>query len=261
MTHDQMPEGWWRSFFVGSHLDYHRARWKSTGDAARDVDRIVALASLRPGDAVLDVPCGSGRHAHELAQRGLQVVGIDACPEFVDEARLRARCAGHHRARFACRDMRDLPFTACFDAVICMGGSFGYFGQAGDAGFLRRCTAALRPGGWLLIDAATLETVLRVHEPTASEQFGNLQARHWRRLDPARGVVRLDLTVISGAAEHTRSYHQRLYRHDELRHMVRRAGCTVSHCCGADGEPFGPASRRLLLVAQRPHRTAKRFPA
>jgi len=90
MTEDGMPEDWWRSFFVGSHLAYHRARWKSTGDAAGTVERIIALGSLRPGDAVLDVPCGSGRHAHELARRGFEVVGVDACPEFVDEARVRA---------------------------------------------------------------------------------------------------------------------------------------------------------------------------
>lgn len=261
VTGEPIPEGWWRNFFVDGHLDYHRARWRSVGDAPSAVERIIAVAALSPGSAVLDVPCGSGRHALELAARGFRVVGIDSCREFVDEARLAAPQAGGGRARFDCRDMRDLPFDACFDAVVCLGGSFGYFGDAGDAAFLSACARSLRPGGWLFIDTATLETVLRVHEPTACERFGELTARHRRLLDPERGTVHLELTVASGATEATRSYHQRLYRYDELCRFMGQAGCRVVHSFGAHGEPFGPGSSRLLIVGRRSDRTDGTLPA
>ena len=251
MTTQLLPEGWWRDFFVAEHLDYHRARWDHTGDAGTTVDRVISLTSLRPGDAVLDVPCGNGRHARQLAVRGMRVLGIDACPEFIAEATEHARSAGHDRTHFECRDMRDLPVTASFDAVVCLGGSFGYFGDEGDAGFLADCARALRPGGWLVLDTATLETIVPVHEPTACERFDGLTAVHRRFLDAGRGLVRLELTVSSPAGEQTRSYHQRLYRHDEIRRMTRRAGFSAERSYGPDRRPFGSTSGRLLLAAQR----------
>jgi SAM-dependent methyltransferase len=44
---------------------------------------IVETLDLRPGDRLLDLGCGSGVHALRLAQRGIQVVGLDIAPSLV----------------------------------------------------------------------------------------------------------------------------------------------------------------------------------
>jgi SAM-dependent methyltransferase len=51
--------------------------------SAKDVDRIEALLGLTPPLDVLDVGCGNGRHAVELARRGYRVVGIDVATRFL----------------------------------------------------------------------------------------------------------------------------------------------------------------------------------
>ncbi len=71
---------------------------------------------------MLDVGCGPGRHAHELARRGIVVHGIDISDRFVEIARADAPDG----ATFERLDARSLTFDAEFDAVICLcQGAFG----------------------------------------------------------------------------------------------------------------------------------------
>ena len=104
---------------------------------------------LAPGHRVLDVGCGPGRHAHALAARGIETVGVDLSAEFVALAKESAPPG----ALFARGDARHLPVAPRFDAVIslCQGG-FGLL-AAEDASALRQMAAALRPGGKLALSA------------------------------------------------------------------------------------------------------------
>ena len=78
---------------------------------------------------MLDVGCGPGRHAHELARRGIVVHGIDIAEPFVDLARRDAPPG----ATFERLDARALPFDAEFDAAICLcQGAFGLMTAAGE---------------------------------------------------------------------------------------------------------------------------------
>ena len=65
-------------------------RYSFTKGTAQEVDHIVRALRLSSGDRVLDVGCGPGRHAHELAQRGIAVHGIDISDRFVEIARAEA---------------------------------------------------------------------------------------------------------------------------------------------------------------------------
>src|SRR5262249_58079316 len=83
----------------------------------REVARVMDVLGLPSGARILDVPCGQGRHAHLLAEAGVDVDGVDYSAELLARARRRGTGA---RLRYTQGDMRSLPppWTGRFDAVL-----------------------------------------------------------------------------------------------------------------------------------------------
>ncbi len=73
--------------------------------------------------AIIDVGCGTGRHAIELTRRGYAVTGIDLSESQLEKARAKAQ-AHNLDIAFLRHDARDLPFECQFDVAImlCEGG-------------------------------------------------------------------------------------------------------------------------------------------
>lgn len=104
------------------------------------------LLGLRPGSRVLDVGCGPGRHAHALAERGIEAVGIDISMAFL-------RAAGE--GTWVRADARRLPlFPKSFDVAmsLCQGG-FGLLGGRDDVAVLRQMADSVRNGGRVVVSA------------------------------------------------------------------------------------------------------------
>ena len=142
-------KNWHKAFFDPAF--YNPASPAACEHAPREAVFAAKALGARKGFKILDVACGPGRHSLELAHLGYKVTGLDFCKAYLDEARTLAK---KHRlaAEFILGDMRDIPFAAEFDAVICMFTSFGYFSKAEDLNTLKSMARALKPGGKLLLD-------------------------------------------------------------------------------------------------------------
>ncbi|HQP11124.1 MAG TPA: class I SAM-dependent methyltransferase, partial [Candidatus Omnitrophota bacterium] len=72
---------------------------------------------------ILDIGCGTGRHAIELTKRGYHVTGVDLSENQIKRAREKAQEAGV-AIDFQIHDARNLPFDGEFDLAImlCEGG-------------------------------------------------------------------------------------------------------------------------------------------
>jgi len=77
--------------FAGLAGDYDRYRLAYPD---RLVMRVAELAGLEPGDAVLDLGCGTGMLAVSFARAGLTVTAMDPEPDMLAQARLNAQAAG-----------------------------------------------------------------------------------------------------------------------------------------------------------------------
>ncbi len=139
-----------------------------TYGTAQEVDFLVEALGLEPGMRVLDVGCGPGRHALELARRGIRAHGVDRSDTFIDLA-IEAATAESLPATFEVLDVRDLGFadeSGGFDALICLcQGGFGLLRGGEDAALLGRFRAALRPGGRLAMSAFSSYFAVRWLEP------------------------------------------------------------------------------------------------
>lgn len=135
-------------------------RYSFTRGTDQEVGFLVDQLGLHPGDAVLDVGCGPGRHAYGLADRGIHVVGIDISQRFVDLARHGAPPG----ADFERADARDLAYDGDFDAVISLcQGAFGLTSGPAETGpaprvepdlaVLAAMARAVRPGGVVALTA------------------------------------------------------------------------------------------------------------
>jgi SAM-dependent methyltransferase len=105
------------------------------------------------GDRVVDLGCGTGRHAVLLAQRGMRVTGVDLSPEMLAIARERAREAGVSDLELHLGDVRDVRLETRFDIALLMFAVLGY--QSTDEDVARTIMTArrlLRPGGLLIFD-------------------------------------------------------------------------------------------------------------
>ncbi|MGB8858902.1 MAG: class I SAM-dependent methyltransferase [Ilumatobacteraceae bacterium] len=136
---------------IAEHMGSAYLRYSFTKGTRQEIDFLMTALSLQPGMRVLDVGCGPGRHAYELARRGLVVHGIDISERFVELAQADAP----EGATFERLDARRLHFDGEFDLVICLcQGAFGLMTANGDdevvlAGMAR----ALKSGGRLVLSA------------------------------------------------------------------------------------------------------------
>jgi len=88
---------------------------KTAHVSAQSNDRILDIAEVTSGSAVLDVACGPGLLAAAAVQRGASVIGVDFAPNMVTIARVQCPDAEFQEA-----DAESLPFEdARFDAVVC----------------------------------------------------------------------------------------------------------------------------------------------
>ena len=124
----------------------------------QEVDFLVGMLGVEPGDSILDLGCGAGRHAIEFAARGYSVVGIDISPWLLDAARQRAAEAGVevHFVLGNVADLGRLPGTrATFGGAIaiCEAGLGVLGGWRKDLAFLEAVRNALKPGRKFVLTA------------------------------------------------------------------------------------------------------------
>jgi 2-polyprenyl-3-methyl-5-hydroxy-6-metoxy-1,4-benzoquinol methylase len=241
---------WWQGMFESAWQGVQLSSWWDA-EAPASATKIETALVLDPGSRVLDVACGAGPIAIELAARGHEVTGVDITMAFLDEARRRAEERGVAVA-WDLRDMRDLPWEEEFDAVVSFGGSFGYFDDDETSRFVEAVARTLRPGGRFLIDTVTLESLLPNFRARSWEEAGDTLVATETTFDIATSRVETRWTFArDGAARATAESSIRVFSYAELTSLLRRAG--FGGFVGFDSElrPFELGSDRLVLVATK----------
>jgi SAM-dependent methyltransferase len=219
-----------------------------------EAEFVIDAMGLTPGAQVLDVGCGYGRHAMELAARGFHVVGLDMSTPLL----VRGGEEAHRRGltiNFVRGDMRELDFEAQFDGAYCLFSTFGYFDDETNKKTIANIARALKPGGRVLIEILNRDYVI-----------SDLPTRVWWEGDGCVVLEEVELNYFSSRIQVNRSVvfddgrqleqdiSVRAYSLHEVGKLLHAAGFRVLEVSGAyhtRGRFFGNQSRHIIVLAER----------
>jgi SAM-dependent methyltransferase len=236
---------WFEQWFGEEYLRLYPHR--DDAEAAQAVDLVARIAPV-DGRRVLDLACGTGRHAARLRDRGARVVGLDLSRPLLARARRRDGAP----LTLVRGDMRRLPLRdGAFDLVVNLFTSFGYFtDDAEHDRVLRAAAAVLVPGGWFVLDYLHAECVRERLVPVEELETTSdrVSIRRWVT-DDGRSVVK-EIHLAGEGRSFTETV--RLFTPGQLEEMLGRAGLSVRFRFGGyDGRPLAPAAPRVILAAQK----------
>ncbi len=242
---------WYKDWFRDSNYSTvyeHR----DESEAEQMIDLIERTVGHDTSRRVLDLACGSGRHALSFARRGyLDVTGVDLSPTLLAEGAALAAELGYS-IRLLERDMRDLP-EGPFDLTVNLFTSFGYFDKDEEnASVIASVASHLAAGGYLVIDFFNSHWV-REHFVAHDERVlsGGRRLEQSRWLQNGRVEKRLLIRDALDATEYIESV--RLFELQDFQRMFDACGLRVSHIFGSYiGEAFDARkSSRLIMFAQK----------
>jgi SAM-dependent methyltransferase len=223
-----------------------------------EVEQLLRLVGARAGTRVLDLCCGPGRHAIELAARGHLVTGVDRTQRYLEEARAEAE----RRAvsvEWVEEDMRRFVRPGAFDLAVNLYTSFGYFEDPlDDQRVLEHLRESLVRGGALVLEMVGREVLARRWRARDWEESAAGLLLEERKLEDDWAWIETRFVLWSGtagAAGAERSEHRirhRLFSGSELKAQLLAAGFEEVRLFGDfDGSPYGLDAARLVAVARR----------
>jgi len=245
----RVNKDWYKTFF--KTFGILQPIFYTSEQTKKQADFIFEILNLKRGSKVLDVPCGNGRIAFELAKKGCVVTGIDFNENMIGEAKQVSK-KRKLKINFHICDMRKIPWKNKFDSVICWWGSFGYFDDKGNKDFIKDVSTSLKKKGKVIIDTHIMETLLPKYQPMGWVKFGNYKVLEERRFDFVNGRIDVDWTFIKDGKEIIQTSSIQMYTYKELTSLLEKYGFGNFRAFGSlnknDSTLLG---KRLYLVSEK----------
>lgn len=229
----------WKEFF-DSHAPFYEQN-EFTKNTRFEVDFLLGLFDLPPNSSIVDIGCGTGRHAIELAKRGYSVTGVDLSPGMLAEARANSMAAGV-AVRWIEADAGQFESDILYDAAICLcEGGMGLSEAdedpiAHDLQILKSIYRCLRPNAPFAMTALNgYATIRQMNDDLVSEG----------RFDPAtmRSFYTDEWTLPEG--KRVVNITERLLIPPEMVAMLRHVGFKVEAVWGGTAGEWGKRPVKL----------------
>ncbi len=253
---DDTPYEEWASYIMDLLEEYGVAG----GDLPEaESARQKALAVER--NVVVDLGCGTGTLTELLADRGCDMIGIDASQEMLNIA-LEKREKSGKEILYLCQDMRELELYGTAGAVISVCDSLNYLLEEEEMlRVFRLVNNYLYPGGVFLFDFNTVYKYETVIGDSVIAENREDCSFIWENYYDAEGQINeYDLTIFARTENQdgedifrrfTETHYQRGYTLEEMRGMVEKAGMEFVRAEDADtrGE-VREESERIYVIAR-----------
>ncbi|MBI4612879.1 MAG: class I SAM-dependent methyltransferase [Planctomycetes bacterium] len=257
-----MSGHWVEELFIQRGEDYAKVLSSflpRTRAEAEWIAELLARNEVPPGSRILDLACGIGRHAGELARLGYHVTGVDLSPAYIARAEELARSQGvRERVAYRVGDMREVGEILDgerFDAILNLFTSFGYYDDETNEVVLSGCRKIVRDGGLFLIDILNRDYLVQVFQPRGFTRVEDVLFLEDRDFRLETGRMRSTWTILKdqGGGSYQREaaieLDHRVYTLHELVGLFDQTGWAYREVHGSlTGEPFGVAARRIAAL-------------
>ena len=240
------------SFFDG----YYKDIWRSIIPdilTTREVDFIFQYFDLRPGNKVLDIMCGYGRHALDLARKGMNVTAVDNLSDYINEIK-EITLQENLPVEAIQSDIINYKSDKEFDLALCMGNSLNFFNAEDTLKIMKAVSNHLRPGGKFLINSWSVAEIVSKNFKERSEgTVGNMKFIYENKLlsNPIRMETQSTIIASDGSVE-TKTGIDYIFTTSEMETMLNQADFIVNKMYSIPGKKkFAEGEPRIYIIAER----------
>ncbi len=248
---NHVPDNWYETFFSGINCEMWRKALPEDW-SEKEASFLMDVMNLKGGANILDIPCGTGRLALQLAKKGFNVTGIDISEEFitgltqkVEEEKLPIKVIQGN--------ILSLELTGSFDGAYCVGNSFGYFDYEGMKVFVKKVAACLKPGNRFIINSGMVaESILTKIplEKTYTLEGLTMQVNNEYVVNDSYMISHLKYTKNNHIEEH--SFKHYVYTIGEIKRLLGLFGLKVLALYNAiDKTVYQLGDSQVYLVAEK----------
>ena len=220
--------------------------------ASFEIDNLIMLADLKPGDKILDSCCGEGRHSVIFADRGMNVTGVDVTEPYLKIARKRS-LDKNLKIEFVHEDILNFVREETYDGATNLYNSLGYFDDPDDdLVYFKNIFRSLKQGGRFIIECTGKEVLAK-----------DFRDCFWYEYDGFKIMVEYSINLnwteletrwifLKDGKETDATFRHRIYSALELANLLSKAGFGMVEFFGDyDGSLYDQNASRLIAIATK----------
>lgn len=248
---NDIPDNWYETFFSGINCEmWEKAATPEWTNA--EVAFIMDVLNVQLGSAVLDMPCGTGRHSIALAKCGYQLTSVDISKEYINALKKKVE-EQQLKIEVMEGNILSLQLTGSFDGAFCLGNSFGYFNYEGMETFVDKVSKALKQGAkWIINTGLMAESFLSKFIKENKYELPGMTMEIRNDYDEWNSCLLTTLTYTKDGKQEVHRFKHHVYTVAELIRLLGKFGLkTIALYSSTDKTQYQLGDAQLFLVAEK----------
>ncbi|HET6544687.1 MAG TPA: methyltransferase domain-containing protein [Chryseolinea sp.] len=241
-------KNWFKNWFDTEF--YHKLyAHRNDKEAEEIVSAIIQELQPQRGASILDLGCGSGRHAKYLAAQGFNVTGLDLAFSSIQHARKWET----ETLRFYRHDMREPFGDTCFDYVFNFFTSFGYFSAEENDRVIQNMVNSVRGNGFVMIDYMNVTHSVKGLIPEEEKEIDGIVYKINRYIDENYIYKQIEIDNVQAGRPYVYTEKVMKLNQKDFHAMFEKNGLKPVNVYGDYklNEYQVETSPRLILLAQK----------
>jgi len=240
------------NFFNGGYKEIWRQVFPEK-TTQLEAEFIIEEGKLVNNSEVLDIMCGYGRHAFELAKKGIKVTTLDNLQYYIDEINEKA-IKESLVINSVCDDVLNFRIKKEYDTILCMGNSLQFFDEEDTLLLLSNMASMLKSGGKFFFNTWSIaEIVMKNFKEKNCNKINDLvfYAESKFLLRPTR-IETNSIIISENGEKEEKSGVDYIYSIAEIEVMLNKTGFELKEIYSIPGKKqFTFGEPRAYFVAEK----------